>query len=125
MNLFRNTIVIGIYFLFLLSDYAQSGAPKDNCKTERETYCKDSRPGPEIHRCLKENESKLSDSCKAHLAEMETRHKAAKEACANDEQKFCKESSRENGGPIRCLKSHETELSAKCRDALPPLPDKR
>ncbi|RHX83831.1 hypothetical protein [Leptospira stimsonii] len=127
MNLLKTALIVGLCFLPLLSEYAQpNGAHRDNCRAERETYCKDVRPGPEGHRCLKENESKLSASCKSHLAEMETRHKAMKEACAVDEEKFCKDSTRENGGPMRCLRSHESELSAKCRDALPPPPpDKR
>ncbi|TGM58417.1 hypothetical protein [Leptospira adleri] len=126
MKLFRETVLIGIFLFPLLSAFAQpNGGHRDNCRTERETYCKDVKPGPEGHRCLKENESKLSASCKAHLAEMETKHKAMKEACASDEEKFCKDSNAEHGGPIRCLKSHEAELSAKCKDALPPPPDKR
>ncbi|MCG6166982.1 hypothetical protein LFX25_04190 [Leptospira sp. FAT2] len=120
-------LILAISFLPLFTAHAQpsGGPPKDSCRTERETYCKDMRHGPEEHRCLKDNESKLSAECKAHLAEREARHHAMKQACANDEEKFCKNATREHGGPMRCLRSHESELSAKCREALPPPPPDR
>ncbi|EQA55246.1 hypothetical protein [Leptospira kmetyi] len=125
MKSILKTFILGICFLPLLTaTYAQpsGGPPNDACRTERETYCRDFRPGPEGHRCLKENESKLSAACKTQLAEREARHHAMKQACASDEEKFCKDATRENGGPMRCLKSHEAELSAKCKEALPPPP---
>jgi hypothetical protein len=41
-------------------------------------------------------------------------------ACAEDRARLCADAKPGLGGTIACLRSHETELSAGCRAALPP-----
>ncbi len=102
------------------------GHREDPCKNERQTYCKDAKPGPETHKCLEDNLGKFSETCKTHITEMIARHEKVRTACAADEEKFCKNVDRSQGGPIRCLKSNESKLSATCKAALPqPPPDHR
>ncbi|TGJ99983.1 hypothetical protein EHQ53_03965 [Leptospira langatensis] len=126
MNLFIRYSAIAL--LFAGSVWAQpAGGPpprEDKCRTERETYCKDMKHGPELHRCLEDNSSKLSATCKAHLAEMKDRHEKFKAACADDESKYCKNVDR---GPahMKCLRENESKLSAACKAALPPPPPDR
>lgn len=98
------------------------GPPReDPCKTERQTYCKDSRPGHETDRCLREYISKLSETCKNHVNEMISRFEKFRSACASDEEKYCKNVER---GPahMKCMRENESKLSATCKAALPPPP---
>ncbi|PNV75171.1 hypothetical protein [Leptospira inadai] len=123
MSLFTRVFPLLLSIALVSSVNAQSGPPdesKNPCATDRQTYCKNVPHGPRLHDCFRENDSKLSPTCKSHLAEMHARHEAVKQACASDEQKFCGDSGHGGGGPIGCLRNHEAELSAACKAALPP-----
>ncbi|PJZ77298.1 hypothetical protein [Leptospira neocaledonica] len=100
-----------------------SGGPpgEDPCKTERQTYCKDSRPGPETDRCLRDYISKLSETCKNHVNEMISRFEKFRSACAADDEKYCKNVER---GPahMKCMRENESKLSPACKAALPSPP---
>lgn len=103
-----------------------SGGPggppgEDPCKTERQTYCKDSRHGHESDRCLKEYMSKLSESCKNHINEMMSRFEKFRSACAADEEKYCKNVERGHAH-MKCMRDNESKLSASCKAALPQPP---
>ncbi|TGL63814.1 hypothetical protein EHQ64_04325 [Leptospira sarikeiensis] len=117
-----------LILLFAVSISAQPGPGQgerphreDPCKSERQTYCKDARPGPETHNCLKENLSKLSETCKTHINDMIVRMEKVKAACAEDEEKYCK-NVEQGRGHMRCLKENENKISAACKAALPPPP---
>ncbi|TGK22019.1 hypothetical protein EHO61_01955 [Leptospira fluminis] len=113
--------IFAFWALFSLS--AQPGPPDDSknpCAADRQTFCKNIPHGPELHDCMHANESKFSAVCKSHLSEMKAKHDAVKQACSADEQKFCSNTGHGHGGPMGCLRSHESELSAACKAALPP-----
>ncbi|MBI2340968.1 MAG: hypothetical protein HYU99_11490 [Deltaproteobacteria bacterium] len=97
--------------------YAMADDPnlrdKKACKADVEKYCSDSEKGPEVHKCLKEHESELSDDCKDSLED----RKSIVEACKNDKESFCADEK----GPRevnKCLREHKSELSDTCKDAV-------
>jgi hypothetical protein len=89
------------------------------CKADRETLCAGMTPGEGLHKCMKENEDKLSAECKAQRTERKEQIGEIKEACAEDFSKFCKDIKPGRGRKIRCLKEHESELSEACKAELP------
>ncbi|EPG68100.1 hypothetical protein [Leptospira wolffii] len=119
-----SAILIASFSLFAQPSGGQPPHREDPCKTERQTYCKDSRPGPESDKCLKDSIGKLSESCKTHVLEMLARFEKFKAACGSDEEKYCQgaDNPREK---MSCLKNNESKLSVACKAALPPNPPDR
>ncbi len=90
------------------------------CKADREKYCGSVTPGQgAVVRCMKENESKLTGECRAHIEQMKSKLKEkfgeAREACKGDAEKFCSGVKPGQGAIIKCLKQHEAELSDACK----------
>lgn len=101
-----------------------ASALKSACKADVDRFCKDITPGEgRVAACLKSHSDKLSSSCtkewksaKAEMKEGAKGHmRAFKQACNNDVQKFCS-----NSVGIQeissCLKQHDTDLSASCKN---------
>jgi len=95
------------------------------CKDDAARLCKGVKAGGGgIARCLREHASELSDPCKKEGDEMEGRRQkvqamaqALREACKDDTVRFCS-GVQPGGAPLaQCLKQHEGELSARCKDA--------
>ncbi len=94
------------------------------CKADAEKFCKDVKQGKgAIVKCLKEHEAELSAECKANAAQVKEVVKekvhAAKDACADDIQKFCANEKPGRGGILKCLKANENSISTTCKDSLP------
>ena len=93
------------------------------CRADIERLCPDAGRGRETGRCLKERRAELSEACAAAFAEQEAkmqgRAAAVREACADEVAKLCPDAQPGQGGLLRCLRSHDAELSGSCRDALP------
>jgi hypothetical protein len=95
------------------------------CQDDAARLCKGVKPGGGgIARCLLEHASELSEPCKKEADEMEGRRQkvqamaqALREACKDDTVRFC--GGVQPGGARlgQCLKQHEGELSARCKDA--------
>jgi hypothetical protein len=89
------------------------------CQTDLAKFCKDIKPGEgRLLKCLEENKSALSDTCKTGLtAGREKRKKAMmkKNPCAADIEKFCKDIERGEGKIMKCLKEHDSELTDGCK----------
>jgi len=98
------------------------------CEGDVEQHCKDVQPGQgRMVRCLRNNESKLSASCKEELAQMDEQRRRMQErmhgvaeACKGDAQQYCKDVRPGGGRVARCLKDNEAKLSAGCKAALQP-----
>jgi len=102
------------------------------CKDDAAKLCKGVAQGPEQGQCLMEHESELSAECGKTLKSLPPPEQgggkggqggpaALMKACKNDMNKFCKDIA---PGPQkgRCLKEHETELSAECGKTLKSMP---
>lgn len=101
--------------------FAEEGGP---CREDVKKFCGDVKPGGgAVVKCMKEHEAKLSEGCRAFAAEKKDELKEkfgqAKEACAADKEKFCKDVKAGGGAIVKCMKSHEAELSEACRATLP------
>ena len=98
------------------------------CKGDVEQYCKDVQRGHgRVVRCLRDNEAKLSGSCKEQLAQMDQQRRqmhermhGVAEACKDDAQQYCKDVRPGGGRVARCLEDNEAKLSDACKAALKP-----
>ncbi len=89
---------------------------KGVCKADIDKFCKGVKPGAgRIWTCLRSNEDRLSEACRARIAQVQEKGKEFRQACQGDVQKFCKEVPPGKGRIVSCLKSHEAELSNPCR----------
>jgi hypothetical protein len=108
-------IALGSVVLGLIA-LSAAAAEKRPCADDVEKFCKDVKPGGErILKCLEAHQSELSDACKKRLESGRARMKAAQEACKGDVEKWCKDVKPGGGRIVKCLKEHQTELSAECK----------
>ncbi|OFY98350.1 MAG: hypothetical protein A2070_01630 [Bdellovibrionales bacterium GWC1_52_8] len=90
--------------------------PRGPCSPDIEKFCKDVEPGEgRLLRCLKEHENELSSDCKEKGQVLKKKMQGAKDACKADVQKFCKGVKPGKRRLMRCMKAHESELSAECK----------
>lgn len=90
-----------------------------SCADDIAKFCKNVQPGGgRIAKCLKEHEHELSGACKAHLADVKKKVKEAFQACQDDVSQFCKDVKPGGGRIVNCLKEHEAELSAECKEKM-------
>lgn len=94
-----------------------------DCKADKEKFCKDVKGKDEVHKCLKEHEAELSDSCKQHRQTMEKKGGKMKEhmekmmeACKADTEKLCADAKGKDE-VRKCMKAHEADLSDACKAA--------
>jgi cysteine rich repeat protein len=69
-------------------------------------------------KCLRENEAKLSKECTAHLVEMKQAMKEVAEACHEDFENLCAGVQKGGGRVMKCMKEHNDQLSAACKEAI-------
>jgi Cysteine rich repeat. len=113
-------LLFGIFTASFLAMFAVPALANQECKADRERLCKDV-PREGMHECMKKNEDKLSPGCKAFKAQKREQFKAMREACRSDREKFCGTIGHDKSdkGKVReCMKSHENELSASCREKI-------
>ena len=108
---------------------AETKAPRTSaCTADEQKFCPDATTAKERTQCLKSHEADLSQGCKdlrtrAANARAKAQEKMAamKDACKSDAETLCKDVKPGRGGSAltQCLQSHETDLSAACKDTLP------
>jgi Cysteine rich repeat len=112
-----------IFFCALLAAFY--GRAENPCKKDIETLCKGIEPGGgAIIKCLKENDSKISNECKAHQQQMKGALKEVQQACHDDIEKFCKGIEPGKGRVRKCMRDHKEELSQKCKEEMKDLREK-
>ncbi len=76
-----------------------------------------------VRRCLAEHADDLSEECRAQIAQRGEQArsvgKRVRQVCAAELARFCPDLQPGRGGIMRCLRSHEAELSEDCRTAIP------
>jgi hypothetical protein len=105
----------------LAAGVARGQPGRDACGADVEKLCKDvPAGGGRRYKCLKEHEKDLSEPCRKHIADVQTRVRGMHEACWDDVTRLC-DGVRPGGGRIlKCLKEHESDLSEPCKAALQP-----
>jgi hypothetical protein len=112
------TIVAGMFCLSIASGVSAEEVDKP-CVADAKKLCKDVQPGEgRIARCMKEHEKELSPGCKHNIAKAKEKIKDVAEACRDDADKLCKDIEPGKGRILRCLKLHEGELSAACKEQM-------
>ncbi|PJZ76353.1 hypothetical protein [Leptospira neocaledonica] len=86
----------------------------DQCRADKEKYCKESPKG-DVLSCLKKNEENLSEDCRELLQEVRDKARQRMEACKEDKEKYC---SNRGTAVIRCLQENKNLLGEKCKSAL-------
>lgn len=116
--------IISIFVLVLsFSTFANAehkeGKHHGPCMKDAETLCPNIEPGHGAKiKCLKENESKLSQECSAHMAEAKEVMQELAEACHADMENFCHDVKKGGGRVMKCMKKHKDQLSAECKSVI-------
>jgi hypothetical protein len=100
---------------------AQGGPGAGPCTADVARFCKDVERGEgRIRQCLQGHLPDLSPECRTHVASNEGGQGRARfrTACRKELDSFCKDVTPGGGGLKRCLRSHEGELSADCKQAV-------
>jgi hypothetical protein len=89
------------------------------CADDAKKLCSDVPPGRgNVMKCLREHQADLSAACKDRLQAAQTRVQETRQACQSDAAKFCADVAAGRGAVAKCLKQHESELSAECKADL-------
>ncbi len=97
----------------------ETGSPGKACKADREKFCADLKPGDgQIGACMKQHEAELSPECAAARQAGREARKNIRMNCKADADKFCVDAAKEQGGMVKCLESHASEIGQSCADAL-------
>jgi Cysteine rich repeat len=107
-------VVFCIGLWFKADVYAQlSGA----CGDDIAKFCKEVQPGGgRLSKCLKDHQKELSPTCRDTVASAQKRWNETAESCHDDVLKFCKDVEPGGGRIANCLREHQSELSADCRE---------
>lgn len=113
-------LIMSALFLFSVTlSFANPDKDAGAYKVDREKFCKDVQRGEgRLMHCLKEHKDELSEGCKKHHEQMKEKVQAAKEACHEDAEKFCKDKEKGHGHVLKCLKANTDKLSAPCKEHL-------
>ncbi len=96
--------------------------PGDPCQLDRQRLCGHvPSEGAAQRRCLIEQRAAAAPACRGMIdASMDRRARIpdARIACSEDASRLCADVQLGRGELGRCLREHDAELSAPCRDAL-------
>ena len=106
---------------FCLSTVSWAGAEPNAkpCADDVANFCKGVQPGQgHLAQCLKQHSNELSPACKDDLKIKKEKFQDFVQACKADEEKLCSDIKPGRGRIVRCLKQHESELSAECKERV-------
>jgi hypothetical protein len=111
-------VLAGVLCLTVASGVSAEERDKP-CAEDAAKFCKGMQPGEErMARCFKEHADELSPACKENIGKMKEEFKEFAEACKEDKEKLCKDTKPGGGRVLQCLKQHEGELSAACKEKM-------
>jgi hypothetical protein len=97
--------------------------PGKACKADREKLCPGIKAGDgKLAACMKEHEAEISAECKAARDASRDARKNVRANCKEDTKKFCATAQKDQGGAMKCLQSHASEVSEPCASALKAMP---
>jgi Cysteine rich repeat len=106
-------------FCLSIATFSAAEQGERPCADDAAKLCKGVEQGEgRIAKCLKEHHSELSPACKANVAKAKEEIREMKDACKDDAKKLCKDTKSGGGRIIQCLKQHESELSAQCKEKI-------
>jgi hypothetical protein len=105
--------------VFCLSLAGGASAADKPCAADAAKLCAGMQPGGgAMGKCLQEHSNDLSPECKETMGKMKGKMQDFKQACKDDAAKLCKDTKPGGGKIVQCLKQHEGDLSAACKDAM-------
>lgn len=115
-------LILSLSLLLNISAFAQNA--DHPCAADLKKFCAGVEKGQgRIAKCLKEHEKEISPACSEKMAagkeKMHAKAKEIVESCKDELQKFCKEVKPGGGAKLKCLESHKSEASDKCKATLP------
>lgn len=112
-------VVLAVLFFMLAWSHLPAFGQGDACVADAQKFCKDVPRGRgSVMKCLHEHQAELSTACQEWMQGVKTQAREITQACQNDVQQFCQGIKPGRGALAKCLKAHESELSATCKDEL-------
>ena len=126
------TLIAGFLCIGGLIAINASAADKNPCAADIARFCPKATPGPAgmtaLMECLEAHEKELSRECRdfeagiggarVEQSEIVREKRDFRQKCMGDMVKFCKDISPTQGSMVRCLKAHESELTAPCSQSM-------
>ena len=121
-------LIAGFLFLAIMPG-AACAADKHPCSEDIAKFCQGIRFGtPAMINCLETHEAQLSPACKEYETKLEGKrgermeqvraYAKFRQACKTDYIRFCRDVDPKQGGVMKCLKGHASEISDTCKESI-------
>lgn len=111
-------LLAGVFCLATATDVLAQPTARP-CVEDAARLCQGVQQGEgRVARCLKEHANELSPACKKNIAKAKEEVQEFAQACKDDSEKLCKGTKPGGGRILKCLKQHEGELSAACKEKM-------
>jgi hypothetical protein len=111
-------VFAGMIYLTVAMEVSAKPAARP-CAEDAARLCKGVQQGEgRVAKCLKEHADELSPACKKNIAKVKEEVQEFAQACKDDSAKLCKGTKPGEGRILQCLKQHESELSAACKEQM-------
>jgi hypothetical protein len=94
-----------------------------DCEADARRLCAETPPGEgRLLKCLKDQESFLSQSCQGAFNRVRLERSRIQASCAGEVGRLCRDVPEGSGRILACLRRHEKKLGSDCRDTVGKLP---
>lgn len=129
---YLTALIAGFLCIGGLLAIGASAGDENPCSGDIAGFCPGIEQGPAgmmaLMECLEKHEKELSPACRdfeagmggPRIEKIETvnEKRAFRQNCMGDMVKFCKDTIPTRGGMMKCLKQHESELTAPCSRSM-------